>query len=157
MKVGNYKAKRWFPALFCPQHTLLLKNSHSIASVCSEIKQHFINICALLTFRSPGVQKRQLRETDAFSHALFTALIPQPYKRENTRVSVYFMCLLNPQIDSCKMVLVKDLRPGIKSWTVVLPWKGYDQYLCVFSLEASEDWSHSDISMIWMELGPGSD
>lgn len=157
MKVGNHKAKRWFPALFCPQHTVLLKNSHSIASVCTEIKQHFINICPLLAFRSPGVQKRQLKETDAFSHVLFTALIPQPYKRENTRVSVYFMCLLNPQIDSCKMFLIKDLWPGIKQWAIVLAWKGYDQYLCSFSSEVSEDWFHSDISMTCVELVPRND
>lgn len=37
-----------------------------------------------LASTSPGVQERmQRRETDAFSHVLFTTVIPQPYKREN--------------------------------------------------------------------------
>lgn len=79
----------------------------------------------LLPFTSPpGVWKRQLRETDALSHALFTALIPQPYKTENRRVCVYFIYLSNPQIDSCKMFLIKDSWPGIKWWSFALKGLG---------------------------------
>lgn len=122
------KAPGDFPGDVVCSNAVLLETgewwSHLIAAVCSEIKRRFINICAYFPSHPPGVWKRQLRETDALSHALFTALIPQPYKTENRGVCVYFIYLSNPQIDSCKMFLVKDSWPGIKWWSFALKGSG---------------------------------
>lgn len=46
----------------------------------------------LLAFKSPGVQERMQRgETDAFSHVLFTTLIPQPYKGRKQSLCLFYL------------------------------------------------------------------
>lgn len=108
--ISHLEPKRWFSRLFCLQCTVLLKNRkrwiHSITSICSEIKQRFINICAYLQI--PWCSKEATQRDRCFQPCIihrFNSTTLQ--KKRKKGVCVYFIYLVNPQIDSCKMLVVK--------------------------------------------------
>lgn len=50
-----------------------------------------------------------LRVRDAFSYTLFTSKLPQTLERIKLKVRVYFIYFPNPQIDCCKLLVIKHV------------------------------------------------